>query len=227
VVRLEELREAVWGSSGTFVDFDQGLNFCVAQIRGALKDSAESPRFVRTVPKRGYQFIAPVAGVAPVVRPNRWRVAWAGVLVVGAAFAMWPPHSQPLNVAVARFDNETGQAELDRFADTLTDSVVAELTEAGKGRFGVIGNAAVLRKPRNERDLLAIGSSLRAGYVVLGQVQNSPAGIRVLAHLIRLPRQTHVSVRRFEGGVEKIVAGEPDTARRIAADFASGMAANK
>src|SRR5262245_58773806 len=62
VVTRDTLRQAVWGSE-TFVDFDRGLNFCIAQIRSALGDSAESPRFVRTAPKQGYKFIAPVEPV--------------------------------------------------------------------------------------------------------------------------------------------------------------------
>src|SRR5579883_1537390 len=66
VVTREELRHAVWGD--TFVDFDRGLNYCIAQIRTALGDSAASPRFIRTVPKQGYQFLADV-GRAP--RPAR------------------------------------------------------------------------------------------------------------------------------------------------------------
>src|SRR5260370_5694412 len=49
VVTREQLRQAVWGTA-TFVDFDQGLNYCIAQIRSTLGDSAESPRFVRTTP---------------------------------------------------------------------------------------------------------------------------------------------------------------------------------
>src|SRR5215467_8334133 len=62
IVTRESLRQAIWGTE-TFVDFDRGLNFCIAQIRSALGDSAESPRFVRTVPKQGYKFIAPVERV--------------------------------------------------------------------------------------------------------------------------------------------------------------------
>jgi DNA-binding winged helix-turn-helix (wHTH) protein len=53
------LRAAIWGVD-TFVDFERGLNFCTAQIRSALGDSAESPRFIETLPRRGYRFIAPV-----------------------------------------------------------------------------------------------------------------------------------------------------------------------
>src|SRR3954468_14734341 len=75
VVSRESLRQEVW-KDGTFVDFDRGLNFCVAQIRSALGDSAESPRFIKTLPKRGYQFIAPVGTESadvevPLVEPRR------------------------------------------------------------------------------------------------------------------------------------------------------------
>ena len=95
VVTRDTLRQAVWGT-GTFVDFDRGLNFCVAQIRSALGDSAESPRFVQTLPKRGYQFIAPVASLdapprieipAPLPPPRRrwWTAVAASVLMISLA----------------------------------------------------------------------------------------------------------------------------------------------
>src|SRR5882672_2623745 len=69
VVSRDELREAVWGGE-TFVDFERGLNFCIAQIRSALGDDSASPRFVRTIPKRGYQFIAPVSAPAETAVPE-------------------------------------------------------------------------------------------------------------------------------------------------------------
>ncbi len=59
VVTRDTLRQEVW-SDGTFVDFERGLNFCVAQIRSALGDAADSPRFIETLPRRGYRFIAPI-----------------------------------------------------------------------------------------------------------------------------------------------------------------------
>src|ERR1700674_1365324 len=59
VVRREELRERLW-SSDTFVDFDHGLNTAINQLRNALGDSPASPRFIQTLPRRGYRFIAPV-----------------------------------------------------------------------------------------------------------------------------------------------------------------------
>lgn len=59
LVARDEIRQELW-KDGTFVDFEQSVNFCVSQIREVLKDSADRPLFVQTVPKRGYRFIAPV-----------------------------------------------------------------------------------------------------------------------------------------------------------------------
>src|SRR5215211_6281252 len=63
IVSREELRDAVWGKD-THVDFDRGLAYCISQIRTALGDSADNPRFLQTVPKRGFKFIAPVVPAA-------------------------------------------------------------------------------------------------------------------------------------------------------------------
>jgi DNA-binding winged helix-turn-helix (wHTH) protein len=59
LVTREEIRRQVWGSD-IFVDFEQGLNFAVKKIRAALNDDAEAPRYIETLPRRGYRFIAPV-----------------------------------------------------------------------------------------------------------------------------------------------------------------------
>jgi cholera toxin transcriptional activator len=59
VVTREELQRHVWPAD-TFVDFDRGLNKAVNRLRDALGDTADSPRFIETIPKRGYRFIAPV-----------------------------------------------------------------------------------------------------------------------------------------------------------------------
>src|ERR1700758_4323543 len=60
MVTREELRQKLWPAD-TFVDFDNGLNTCINKIRGALGDTAEKPRFVETLPRRGYRFIGPQA----------------------------------------------------------------------------------------------------------------------------------------------------------------------
>jgi DNA-binding winged helix-turn-helix (wHTH) protein/tetratricopeptide (TPR) repeat protein len=64
VVTREEIRELIW-SDDTFVDFEQGLNFCIRQIRDAMGDMASSPRFIETLPRRGYRFLQPVEVAAP------------------------------------------------------------------------------------------------------------------------------------------------------------------
>src|SRR5262245_18274704 len=67
VVTRNEIRDHVW-SGDTFVDFEQGLNFCIRQIREALGDRADAPRFVETIPRRGYRFLMPVNTEAPQAR---------------------------------------------------------------------------------------------------------------------------------------------------------------
>jgi len=71
VVAREELRQVLW-TAETFVDFEVGLNSAVHKLREALDDSAENPRFIETVPRRGYRFIAPVSAPAAelVAIPN-------------------------------------------------------------------------------------------------------------------------------------------------------------
>src|SRR2546430_1753858 len=89
VVPREDLRARLW-SSDTFVDFDHGLNAAVKRLRDALGDSAENPRFVETLARRGYRFLAPVelpgkappAGQTSVIAGLRWRFL-AGCLLLG------------------------------------------------------------------------------------------------------------------------------------------------
>ena len=68
LVTRDEIRDLLWGTN-TFVDFEQGMNTAVRQIREALGDDAETPIFVETVPKRGYRFIAPVDPGTPAPTP--------------------------------------------------------------------------------------------------------------------------------------------------------------
>jgi TolB-like protein len=138
-----------------------------------------------------------------------------------------------------------------RFSDALTDTVVERLTSLSQGRYQVIGNAQILRLPREQRDLNAIGSSLHAAYVVLGQVQRNEAQrndaqrndhprsddqgnqdqskrgpVRILAHLIRLPEQTHLWVARTERTLADPLAVESEVAEKIGAEFSRRVAAD-
>jgi DNA-binding winged helix-turn-helix (wHTH) protein len=209
VVTREELQQRVW-SGDTFVDFERGLNYCIAQIRAALGDSAAEPQFVETLPRRGYRFIAAIQRPAPAsIAPPRPRIAIAAVaaaaLLAITTVTWWlavrpttrAPRDARVHIAVVPFDNETGVADYDRLAQTLTDATVARLADRAD-RLAVVGNAAILYKARNFRDLLAIGSSLGVSHVVLGQVQEIGGQLRITAHLIRVDDQAHVWAHRFE-----------------------------
>lgn len=83
LVTRAELCRAIWPAD-THVDFDRGLNYCLRQIRLALGDDARAPRFIETVPRQGYRFIAPLTGIGPVARRTagrlRTRAAAAAVI---------------------------------------------------------------------------------------------------------------------------------------------------
>ncbi len=86
VVTREELRQALW-STDTFVEFDESLNKAVQKLRQALGDSADNPRFIETLPKKGYRFIAPVE-----YRRRRYWAAWVAAAALGVAVlagALW------------------------------------------------------------------------------------------------------------------------------------------
>jgi DNA-binding winged helix-turn-helix (wHTH) protein/TolB-like protein len=266
IVSREDLRSAVWGTD-THVDFDRGLNFCIAQLRSALDDDTVSPRFIRTHPRRGYQFIAPVQRIespsdcrgVPSGRPcnsdpiaplsvsnapprrkfsaTTLTLACAAtallILTLGSAYLLAARHigkSHP-TIAIVRFDNETSDGSLKSFSDAITDTLVEQLTTQSLNRYEVIGNAAILRLPRDQRDLSAIASSLHANYVILGQVQSAPnqgdgAKNRILAHLIRLPDQTHIWVDRLDRSLTDPLATESEAAQKIASDFSQRIVAD-
>jgi len=244
IVSRDELRKAVWGDE-TFVDFEGGLNFCISQLRSALQDDSARPVYIRTVPKSGYQFIAPVQRIS-MQRPERpkigdakrrpfpgRKVALALALATFAVLAFlsyrfWSAQNASRSpiLAVLRFDNETADPRITQFSDALTDNVVEQLTSQSRAGYHVIGNAQILRLPREQRDLRAIASSLHAGYAVLGQVQAYGTQVRILAHLIRLSDQTHIWVVRMDRTLGDSLSLESEAASKIAAEFAARMSAD-
>jgi DNA-binding winged helix-turn-helix (wHTH) protein/TolB-like protein len=219
VVTREELKAAVWGAD-THVDFDRGLAYCLSQVRAALGDKGDNPRFVRTLPRKGYCFVAPVrtAGngdaAAPVSgvdvaaepplrsRRSTWLAAALLLLIVAAGVGWFiagrAPDANRAVIAVSIFDNETGDAEYDRLVAGLSDLVVLRLTELAPSRLAVVGNAEVLRRPRNIRNLQAVAAGVRADYAVLGQLQRNGTGLRFITHLIRLRDETHLKANRLQ-----------------------------
>jgi len=99
MVTRDELRRAIWPDA-LFVDFELGLNRGVSKLRRALGDTVGNPRFVETLPRRGYRFIAPVSGQAPRRRPGNGERRWSCHLVWSAR-----------EVVLVDGDNVVGRAE--------------------------------------------------------------------------------------------------------------------
>ena len=207
VVTRDEIRAALWGTE-VHVDFDRSLNFCVAKLRAALDDDAAEPRFVETVPTRGYRFIAAdhldtstisAADGAHRADNHPWHVVAAFAVIVLAAIIVAARILQtPVapKVVVVPFHNETGSVDLDRLAKGVSDATVARLAESD--RLRVIGNASGLTFSFRPPDMKAIGESLGAQYLVLGQMKRDDHGMRIVAHLIRVSDQTHVWAHTYD-----------------------------
>jgi DNA-binding winged helix-turn-helix (wHTH) protein/tetratricopeptide (TPR) repeat protein len=144
LVTREEIRQKLW-SRDTFVEFDDALNTAVRKLRAALNDSADNPRFLETVPRRGYRFIAPVAwaaeprAVAPITSPVRQRpylYFWlaAALIVAVAAVGGYRHFRHPGfqitpkdTIVLADFANSTGDTVFD---DTLKTALNVSLRQS-------------------------------------------------------------------------------------------------
>jgi DNA-binding winged helix-turn-helix (wHTH) protein/TolB-like protein len=235
VISRDELRQQIW-PEGTYVDFERGLNFAIAHIRAALGDSADAPRYIETVPKRGYRFIAPImpqqvvqepttVSMEPRVAANPWRTrvlsaAAVIIAIVGVTAVLWLRADNRLSrVAVVPFDNETGQDAFDQVAVAIADQTVARLATTDRlARLSVIGNAAALRKPRAFRDIKDIGQQVAADYVVLAQMKIDKSGVRLIAHLIRVRDEAHVWANSYDRGSFTL-----DVQAELAEDIASAV----
>jgi DNA-binding winged helix-turn-helix (wHTH) protein/tetratricopeptide (TPR) repeat protein len=144
IVSREELRQELWADD-TFVDFEHGLNAAVKRLRDALGDSAETPRFIETLPRRGYRFLSPVqpTGTTPALaapppatarfrRVPTWLLAGFAVALIGAVAAAWRVWSHPVAapadvIVLADLDNQTSEPVL---TGTLSQALAVKLAES-------------------------------------------------------------------------------------------------
>ena len=122
IVTRAEIQKALWGDD-TFVDFEHGINFCIRQIRDALGDSAEKPRYLETVPRMGYRFIAAVetetASENDGKARSRWFAAAALALAVGllaAALAWRSAKSDEMHPVTRPFTSFEGEEDMPSFS---------------------------------------------------------------------------------------------------------------
>lgn len=157
VVSRNEIRERIW-CEDTFVDFEQGLNFCIRQIREAVGDTADSPRYIETLPKRGYRFLIPVETVAP----TKGKAALPRVIVL--PFRMLRP-----------------DAATDFLAFSLPDALTTSLS--GLKSLVVRSSLAASRFASGSLDLKSIAADADVDLIVTGTLLSGGDEIRVSAQL--------------------------------------------
>jgi len=231
VVTREELRNTLW--SETFVDFDHNLNSAIKKLREALGDSAENPRYIETVPRLGYRFIAPVssAAAATVMEPKPQAdssiraLAVAGAIVI-ALFLGWlawhrfgpRPAQAPERVmlAVLPFQNLSGDPEQDYFADGLTEEMITQLGRLRPDRLGVIARTSVMTYKHSEKRLDQIGRELSVQYVLEGSFRRTADRMRITAQLIRVKDQSHLWAEEYDRWPKDLIGVQSEVAVSIA-----------
>jgi TolB-like protein/DNA-binding winged helix-turn-helix (wHTH) protein/tetratricopeptide (TPR) repeat protein len=234
----EELMSRLW-ADGTVVDFDRGLNKAVNHLRETLGDSAEQPRYIQTLPRKGYRFIAPVS-TEPVEqaepeRPARLsrRLAWGAALAapvtvlaiaIGASIAdlrNWiTGRSAPSRIsaiAVLPLQNLSRDPEQEYFADGMTDALITGLAKTGSLR--VTSRTSVMRYKGTKKSMQDVGRELNVDAVVEGTVMWSGSRVRITAQLIQVSTDMHLWAETYDRDLSKVLELQRvvanDIARRI------------
>lgn len=247
VVTREELRTQNWPED-TFVDFDNSLNTAINKLREALGDSADSPRFIETLPRRGYRFISSVSGnevsaaakemgrggeVRSPMRRFRWTVALVSFAVIAAAlFALnvfrvrdrilgstrIPPIQ---SLAVLPLTNLSGDPDQEYFSDGMTDALITDLAQMGSVK--VISRTSIMRYKKTDKSLPEIARELNVGGIIEGTVQRSGDRVRVTAQLIEGATDKHLWAQSYERDVRNVLALQDELARSIAGEIKARM----
>ena len=195
LVSREEIHRELWGDD-VFVDFEQGVNHSVKLLRAALGDDADQPRYIETLPRRGYRFIAPIDHVAeagggrtvaaPDIAPpiigglsgaKRWALLGGALAVVAGLAALgvvrpWQRHPAlpaSATLAVLPFRTLGMPSELHYLGASLADGVIARLTRAGEVRVRPMVN--VLPYESGTADFRSVGQTLQVDYILAGTVR--------------------------------------------------------
>ncbi|HEY1305711.1 MAG TPA: winged helix-turn-helix domain-containing protein [Vicinamibacterales bacterium] len=235
LITREELAGRLW-AEGTFVDFDRGLNKAINHLREALEDSAEEPRFIETLPRKGYRFIAPVtcagedvetAPLADTPRASSLRRWLLLSVVVTAAIGMAigsgiggvrkpaaTVSPQIAALAVLPLENLSHDPEQQYFADGLTDALITDLAKIGSTR--ITSRTSVMHYRATKKNIKDIGRELNVDAVVEGTVMYAGERVRVTAQLIQVSTDMHLWSEAYEREVSSIL----DLQRTLATDIA-------
>ncbi len=241
IVTREELHKLLWPED-VFVDFDHGLNKSVQKIREALSDSSESPRYVETIPRVGYRFIAPVIEIshvgsaqqrqevfaensaAPPIAPRPGMASMWAVLAVCAAIlilagAWFMSHrkgtsSATRSLAVLPLDNLSGDPGQQYFADGMTDELTTMLVRESTLR--IISRTSVMQYRAAHEPLPEIARALGVDGIVEGSVSRSGNHVHMTLQLIRADTDSHLWADSYDRENAGVAALPDEAARAIA-----------
>jgi TolB-like protein/DNA-binding winged helix-turn-helix (wHTH) protein/Tfp pilus assembly protein PilF len=235
VVTREELRAKLWPAD-TFVDFEHGLNAAVKRLRDAMGDTAENPRYIETLPRRGYRFIGTT--VPDAIQPGQIRslsrrwvllVACAVLTVIATVlfvqdagglrsrlFASSPAQPQVHSLAVLPLTNLSGDPEQENFAEGMTEQLITELSRIGS--LKVISRTSVMQyKGERKKPLPQIGRELDVDAVIEGSVLRAGNRVRIAAHIIYAPTDQSLMAETYEGDLSDVLKIQREVAESITA----------
>jgi TolB-like protein/DNA-binding winged helix-turn-helix (wHTH) protein/cytochrome c-type biogenesis protein CcmH/NrfG len=232
LVHKQELVEAVWARP---VVSDNSLTRCIHQVRAALQDSADQPRFIETVPGSGYRFIAVVdvaegstAGTGMVSgeqhtwhRPAILTAAGATAVAIAliSAWLIYNPDVPRIErLAVLPLANLTGSAEQDHFVQGVHDGLIAELSRIGS--IEVISRTSVLGFRDTETPVPEIADRLDVDAVIEGSVLRAGDNLTVTAQLIATNPERHLWAGRYHRDSDAVFEITTDIVSAIAAEIA-------
>jgi TolB-like protein/Flp pilus assembly protein TadD len=198
VVTRDRIRERLW-PAGTFVDFEHSLNAAVKRLRAALGDDAECPRYVETVPRRGYRFVACLSGEEP------------------------EPANHHLRLAVLAFANLSADRERDYFSDGLTEEMTAKLGQVFAGQVGIISTHSAMYFRNSGLSVHEIGQKLRADYVLEGSVRWEGERVRITARLVRTSTETQLWSEMYDRDLTDCLDVQAEVAAKIARSLATEL----
>ncbi|MBV9111741.1 MAG: winged helix-turn-helix domain-containing protein [Hyphomicrobiales bacterium] len=191
LVTREELRDRIW--THTVVDFDHGINKAINKIREALGDSATHPRFIETVARRGYRFLADVTSL-DAAGPR--------------------PAAHIRSIAVLPLEDLSGDSAQDYFADGMTDELIMNLGQISALR--VISRTSVMSYKGAPKPLSEIARELNVEAIVEGTVLRSGAIVRITAQLIEAPTERRIWAKTYEEDFRDTIGLQHRVARNIA-----------